>query len=577
MKENFNKIFFIFGKKHINKIFFFIIFLIIISFVELISLGLIPLYVSSLLEPDLIFEKIRFLNFINSTDASKNLFITIGILLIIVFLVKNFFIGLFTYLFNIFLKNLNLQITTSLYSYYLNSELKTLKKYNSNFLIRNIINETSLTVEYLRLFVYLIKETLVLIAIFFLLIYVNLKTTLIISTIFLIILFVFFKVFRKKLNQIGAETQLIRGKQLKLISETFGSIFDIKIFSSEKIFENNYKKLANSRLHLEFIGNLIASIPKILFEILLVSSIVLLTIYFISIDFNRPETFTLLSLIAVVSIRFLPIFNLITTSIARMKSIHVSLDLIKNEIEKLKRLTKIKDTNKETISFNNEIEVNIPQFEYDNSKINILNINDLKIKKGDAVGIYGESGSGKSTFLNIFSGLYLLDIGYVKVDNIDIKKNIVSWQKKIGYVSQSIFLIDDTIKKNIIFNKNINQVDDDKINNLLRFLNLYKFINSLPHGINTNVGQMGSNLSAGQKQRLGIARALYDDPDILILDEATSNLDEETEKDILQRLFDPKFKKNKTFILISHKKENLLNCNKIFNLEKGKLINEKDK
>ena len=127
MKENFNKIFFIFGKKHINKIFFFIIFLILIFFVELISLGLIPLYVSSLLEPDLIFEKIRFLNFINSTDASKNLFITIGILLIIVFLVKNFFIGLFTYLFNIFLKNLNLQITTSLYSYYLNSELKTLK------------------------------------------------------------------------------------------------------------------------------------------------------------------------------------------------------------------------------------------------------------------------------------------------------------------------------------------------------------------------------------------------------------------------------------------------------------------
>ena len=577
MIENLNKIFFIFGKKHINKIFFFIIFLIIISFVELISLGLIPLYVSSLLEPDLIFEKIKFLNFINSTDASKNLFITIGILLIIVFLVKNFFIGLFTYLFNIFLKNLNLQITTSLYSYYLNSELKTLKKYNSNFLIRNIINETSLTVEYLRLFVYLIKETLVLIAIFFLLIYVNIKTTLIISTIFLIVLVVFFKVFRKKLNQIGAETQLIRGKQLKLISETFGSIFDIKIFSSEKIFENNYKKLANSRLHLEFIGNLIASIPKILFEILLVSSIVLLTIYFISIDFNRPETFTLLSLIAVVSIRFLPIFNLITTSIARMKSIHVSLDLIQNEIEKLKRLTKIKDTNKESISFNNEIEINIPQFEYDNSKINILNINDLKIKKGDAVGIYGESGSGKSTFLNIFSGLYLLDIGYVKVDNIDIKKNIVSWQKKIGYVSQSIFLIDDTIKKNIIFNKNFNQVDDDKINNLLRFLNLYKFINSLPHGINTNIGQMGSNLSAGQKQRLGIARALYDDPDILILDEATSNLDEETEKDILQRLFDPKFKKNKTFILISHKKENLLNCNKIFNLKKGKLINEKDK
>ena len=227
---------------------------------------------------------------------------------------------------------------------------------------------------------------------------------------------------------------------MKLISETFGSIFDIKIFSSEKIFENNYKKLADSRLHLEFIGNLIASIPKILFEILLVTSIVLLTIYFISIDFNRPETFTLLSLIAVVSIRFLPIFNLITTSIARMKSIHVSLDLIQNEIEKLKRLTKIKDANKEPISFNNEIEVNIPEFEYDNSKINILNINDFKIKKGDTVGIYGESGSGKSTFLNIFSGLYLLDIGYVKVDNIDIKKNIVSWQKKLDMFLSQFFL-----------------------------------------------------------------------------------------------------------------------------------------
>ncbi len=576
MQENLKKILFIFGKEELKNIIFFIFFLILISFIELIGIGLIPLYVSSLLEPDLIFQKFKFLKSINLESFDYNVFILIGACLIIVFILKNIFVGLFTFLFNLFLKKLNLNITTKLYSYYLNSELKEIKKYNSNILIRNIINETSLTVEYLRLFIFLIKEVLVLIGIFLLLIYINFVSTLIISSFFLLILFLFFKIFKKKLNQIGAETQDIRGKQLKLISETFGSIFDIKIFSSEKIFEINYQKLADRRLYLEFLGNIIAAIPKILFEIIIVTSIVFLTIFFLSLNFNTPETIALLSLIAVVSIRFIPIFNLITTSIARMKSIHVSLDLVKNEILKLKRIKPNIISNHKIIKFNDKIIINIPEFKYDNSEKNILSLNNFEIKKTDAVGIYGDSGTGKSTFLNIFSGLYLLENGSVKVDNININENVDAWQKNIGYVSQSIYFIDDTIKKNIIFDRHTPPDVENKLNNLLQMLKLDTLIKTLPEGINTNIGQMGSNLSAGQKQRLGIARALFNDPEILILDEATSNLDTETEKDIIQNLFQPDFKRTKTFIIISHKLGNLKNCNKIFKLENGRLIDEKN-
>ena len=573
MIKHFKKILNIFGRKNINKIIFFVIFLIFVSIIELIGIGLIPLYVSSLLQPELIEEKILFLKNFEKFSLNFDLFIIVGIFLIVIFLLKNIFIGIFTYLFNLFLKNLHLDLTKNLYSSYLKSELKFIKKYNSNIITRNVINEASLTIQYIKIFIYLTKEVLILLGIFVALLYFSLKVTLFISSVFLAILIIFFKIFRRKLNIIGKEGQEIRGKLLKLISESFGSIFDIKIFSSEKIFEKNYSNLVDKQLSLEFQSNIISAIPKILFEIIVVSSIVFLSIYFFSLNYNTPEVFTILSAVAVISIRFLPMFNLITSSIARLRSISYSLNLINNEINKFKFKEEY-NNNANHLNFEYNITISIPEFRYEDYDRNILCVDKLEIKKTESIGIYGASGSGKTSFLNIFSGLYSIDKGFIEVDKININKNLISWQNKIGYVSQSIFLIDDTVKKNIVFDREIKDQNDEKIHEILNLLNLKEFINSLPNGIDSKIGEMGSNLSAGQRQRLGIARAIYNDPEILILDEATSNLDTETEKEIFKSLFDIKFKKNRTYILISHQSRNLLNCDKIYKLDNGKMIDK---
>ena len=191
-----------------------------------------------------------------------------------------------------------------------------------------------------------------------------------------------------------------------------------------------------------------------------------------------------MSAVAVISIRFLPMFNLITSSITRLRSISYSLNLINNEINKFK-FKKEYNNNANHLNFEYNITISIPEFRYEDYDRNILCVDKLEIKKTESIGIYGASGSGKTSFLNIFSGLYSIDKGFIEVDKININKNLISWQNKIGYVSQSIFLIDDTVKKNIVFDREIKDQNDEKIHEILNLLNLKEFINSLPNGIDS--------------------------------------------------------------------------------------------
>jgi len=194
----------------------------------------------------------------------------------------------------------------------------------------------------------------------------------------------------------------------------------------------------------------------------------------------------------------------------------------------------------------------------------------MTIKKGDFIGIIGETGGGKSTLINLFIGLLKPSEGKVEVDELDINSNLPEWHKKIGYVPQSVYLIDDTIRKNIAFGLLENNIDNDLVKQAVEKASLKRFIDSLPNGLETIVGEKGIRLSGGQQQRIGIARALYRDPEILILDEATSSVDQKTEKKIMDciRLL----KRKKTLIIITHRLITVKNCDKIFIVDKGKVI-----
>ena len=218
-----------------------------------------------------------------------------------------------------------------------------------------------------------------------------------------------------------------------------------------------------------------------------------------------------------------------------------------------------------SIPFSKNIKIENLTFSY--KKQIILNDINLNIQKGDVIGIIGSSGSGKSTFIDLINGLLKPSMGEILVDGIDINKEKNDWKKNIGYVGQDIFLIDDTIKKNIAFGIEESEIDIKMLNEALLSSKLNAFIDTLEYGLNTKVGDRGIQLSGGQKQRIAIARALYSNPGFLIFDEATASLDEETEREIMKSIYD--LKGDKTIIMIAHRLGTLKNCDKIFEIKQG--------
>jgi len=291
-------------------------------------------------------------------------------------------------------------------------------------------------------------------------------------------------------------------------------------------------------------------------------------------NYSGEEIISLMALFAIAAFRLLPSFNKILGSYQRIIYNFPVIDLIENEFKKIQlSIPNNQLSNSDTISkikFEN-LTVKDLLFEYEENKPILENIR-LKINKNEMVGIIGESGSGKTTLINLITGLFEPTSGDIYLNDIKISKNYNNWQNIIGYVSQNNYMLDDTIKKNITLGSN--KLDNDKLNKIIKDLKLDEYINNQDKGIESLIGETGSNVSGGQMQRISIARALYRDAQILIFDEPTSALDLKLENQINEMLF--KLKSKYTIIIISHKKGILKYCDKIFELENKNLSLKKN-
>ena len=240
----------------------------------------------------------------------------------------------------------------------------------------------------------------------------------------------------------------------------------------------------------------------------------------------------------------------------------------------LKSQNNINEISSTKISLTKEIDLKNINFRYSDSNPFILRDINLNIKKGTTIGLIGESGIGKTTLINIILGLIQPTKGSIHVDGISISENIKSWQSQIGYVPQNIYLADDTIKKNIAFALPEEKIDNNLVKKAVMNAKLDDLINSLNNGLDTNVGEFGDKISGGQRQRIAIARALYTDPKVLILDECTNSLDVKNEKQILNEV--NSFKGKKTIIMITHRLLTLENCDRIYRVDKEGLELEKN-
>ncbi len=567
---NFSKIFKIiklFPSKHI-KIAFSILFLSVFTMlIEIVTVSLIAPLTSSMLTSET-FENQNYINKIvfNLFEKSnfENLLIFCLVLFAFFFIVRVIFSLILQLLSTLFSFKIFEYLTKKILKIYLLKKWSYFINKNTAEVMRNVLDEAGLFRSSIILpITNIISELFIFVGIIsFLLIYETYTTLMIIVT-FLSIGISYRYFFKNKINLLASSRQFYSTKVNKNLLEIFKLIKEIKLSFKEDFFYKNYSKNVTNYISSNFSYNFISLIPRYLLEL------VVLIIFFSIIGFNYLSNDNFISFIPVVSVYMLAALRIMPGIVKILRSfqaidwgtktVEVIYDLINSEntdidLESSKNIKKL--------NFQKKIRLVDLHFSYKN-KIILENFN-FEINKYDVVGIIGKSGSGKTTLVNILMGLLSPSKGKIEVDEIDISKNIKGWQKNLFLVQQDNYMFDDTIKKNIILGLNEENINYDRYHESIQDAVLKDFINSLPEKDNTITGEDGIKISGGQKQRLSIARALYHNPEVLVLDEATSSLDLETENEILSSLNNIKGKK--TIFIISHRESSLKLCNKIIRL-----------
>lgn len=390
------------------------------------------------------------------------------------------------------------------------------------------------------------------------------------SLILLISLFIFYFAIilltNKRLKVYSSIQNENYSQLIKLIQESVGAIKIMILNRAQTIFYKSYNKITKDYLNsismVEFIGQM----PKLVFEYFILI-IVVITVYIFSDDENNLSVLIPLIVTFLFTIqKLLPIVNNLFVNVTRVKS---SKDSVKRVINYLKINNKTPIKNDkillEELPFTEKVFLKNISFHYDKKGFSIPKI-DMLIEKGQKIGFVGKTGSGKSTIIDIISGILNPKDGEIFIDNKKLEtRNLNSWRNKINTVSQNIFLFDSTIAENIAFSNNKSSVDIEKLKVVSKVACLNKFIDSLENGYYTNIGERGLKISGGQMQRIGIARALYNNPELLILDEATSALDQKTEEKVMQNIIN--FSVNSTLLIIAHRITTLKNCNVIYEIK----------
>ena len=545
-------------------------------FFETLSIGMILPLFSSLMDGSFL-EKFPFLlKYLNiftgifwedsKINNNQKVIFSMVILFTIIFIFRHFFIILSIWKKNIFEYRLKISLTKYFLNNYLKMPFTFLTKRNTSHLIRNVQTEVEIFSQNILTVINIIGDALTIISLLTLLFFVEFKATFIILLLLSIISYLIYFFTKKQIFSMANRRQLHSQKSLQYIRQIFSGLREVKLFNREKQFTENFISSFGVLGWVAVLKSIIYIIPRTVLELAI---FFILCVFLFSIILgNTPnaQIFPLLALYAGATFRLMPYVNKIITGSQQMKFAVPSVNLLFSELSDIKKngVQEYNFIKQKEFNFNDKIELSNIDFSYDKKKI-FKNIN-LDINKGDCIGLIGDSGSGKSTLIDIICGLRLPEQGKIQVDKVDINQNLTNWQKLIGYVPQSIFILDDSIKKNIAFGLKDEFIDEKMVLDSIEKSGLKEFFKTKNHDLDTNIGEKGSKLSGGQIQRIGIARALYCQTPILIFDESTSSLDTETEKKILSTL--EQFKKlNKTIILVSHRINTLYMCNKIIKIK----------
>ena len=569
------KILFLLSPKEVRQASLLIILIVIVALLEMIGIASIMPFIAvltnpSLVDTNLILNKMFYASSIFGIENKKEFLFFLGILVFLLLMTTLFFKVIATYAQVKFVQMRQYTLGRRLVEGYLRQPYSWFLNRHSADLGKSILSEvTEIVGNAFSPLMELIAKSALTITILALLILVNFKLALIVFLTFSFAYFLIYKFSRGFLSRIGDERLKSNKLRFTALSEAFSSIKEIKLSALENIYINKFSDPAKIFANHQASSRIIALLPRFFLEALVFGGMLLVILSLMKNENSFIDILPIISLYAFAGYRLMPAIQQIYQSITQLRFCGPALNSMCDDIKKLKHQTL--QNNKSNMQLNNKISLQNIYYHYPEKSKKILKNINIIINAQTTVGIIGETGSGKTTLVDIILGLLEPQKGRFEIDNQIIdKKNIRIWQNSIGYVPQHINLIDDSISNNVAFGLNPKDVDQNQVEKVCKIANIHNFVtNELQEKYQTHVGERGVRLSGGQRQRVGIARALYHNPKILILDEATSSLDNHTERLVMESVNN--LGKEMTIILIAHRLSTVKNCDKIFLLEKGEL------
>ncbi len=501
-------------------------------------------------------------------QINRNYLLIIGMtFLVVFFMLKSTYSILLSRKQTAFIFGVQENISERLFIKYLSQSWPFHLEKNSAKLIRNTIGETDLlTYQGLLPGMLLITEVLVLVGLSVVLIILEPLGASLMFFWFGLAGFLFLKITRKRLVEWGVSHKYHEIQRLKHLQQGFGGVKEIKLLGRENELFLKYSVHNKASASSSSKQVTLQQLPRIFLELFAVVGLAVLVIVMIYQEKSSENIISTLLAFVAVAFRLVPSVNRIIGAFHNMRFLEPVIDNIGKE---LKLDYVLNNTKKSKFVFEGGIKLMDVCYSYPGTKSVILDNLSANIRMGDSVGFVGESGVGKSTLIDVILGLLKPDSGEVEANGINIHDNLRGWQDSIGYVGQNIYLTDDTLCRNIAFGVADEGIDFEAVKRALCAAQLDGFVSGLPDGLETQIGERGVKLSGGQRQRIGIARALYHDPPILILDEATSSLDTETESAVMGAV--NALQGSKTLIIVSHRLTTLENCSHIYSVRNGKL------
>ncbi len=566
------KLNYIFSTKDKIKIVLLTIMILIGSILELLAISLFSPFIDGIMDQNIMLEStiMSYLYRFFSFEKYEYFLALLAGSIIAIYIIKNVYIIIEKNTIYRFAYRIQRTISTKLLKSYMKEPYTFHLNKNIAVLQRSMQEDTDQFAKAILHFMEMAAEACVCIVLGIYLFIVSKSITVVIAGLLLVCLGIFSYINKKYSRKWGEQGQEYKAKIYQWMNQSLSGIKDIKILDRSETFINNYDNYMRKYVRVLRLNRLIGIMPKYIIEMVCMTG--LLSAVLVKMFFGQKELSEFvpqLAIFAVAAFRLLPSVGRINEHLSAVIFATPSIDLIYHDLKEIEDLHVEEMAKDENWHFKEEIEVKRVTYAYPEGEGNVIENACFHIRKGETVAFVGTSGAGKSTMVDILLGLLPPQQGKILVDGMDVYKNLRTWQKEIGYIPQTIYLSDDSIRNNVAFGIEEEEIEEQAVIAALKQAQLYDFVDTLPEGLDTCVGDRGIRLSGGQRQRIGIARALYHNPEILVLDEATSALDNDTEAAVMEAI--DSLKGQKTIIIIAHRLTTIKNADTTYEVKDGKV------